>query len=440
MSRKLRYYIRLSTAFLSRFKGLLIIGFIIGLICFFAMSYLIPKYFGVSRINIGISGRYTIDNLPQDITDQISSGLTKVNELGEIEPGIASNWSTHDKGKTWTFEIDQEKNWQDGEKIKSKDIKYNFSDVSVEYPDDNTIVFKLSDEYSPFPNVVSKPVFKTGLLGTSDWKVENIKLNGNYVQELTIKNGKNIKTYKFFPTEDTTKTALKLGTIDQISSIFDVKPFSDWQTMEVSPIEESDNIATLFFNTQDKFLSEKSLRQALYYAIKKDYFAYKRATSPIPPLSWAYNSQVKTYDYNPDRAKELIEDMPEEIKKDLNIQLVTTPSLLDTAEKISNDWKEVGVNSQILVSSSIPTEYQAFLAIFDPPNDPDQYSTWHSTQTATNISKYKSPRIDKLLEDGRLELNLEERRKIYLDFQRFLLEDAPAAFLYYPQTYSISRK
>ncbi len=34
----------------------------------------------------------------------------------------------------------------------------------------------------------------------------------------------------------------------------------------------------------------------------------------------------------------------------------------------------------------------------------------------------------------------EEREKIYLDFQRFLVEDAPAAFLFHPTFYTISRK
>jgi peptide/nickel transport system substrate-binding protein len=92
------------------------------------------------------------------------------------------------------------------------------------------------------------------------------------------------------------------------------------------------------------------------------------------------------------------------------------------------------------VISQIPSDYQAFLAIFDIPDDPDQYSMWHSTQTATNITHYQNPRIDKLLEDGRSEINIDARKKIYFDFQRFLVEDSPAAFLYYPTTYSIGRK
>ncbi len=122
------------------------------------------------------------------------------------------------------------------------------------------------------------------------------------------------------------------------------------------------------------------------------------------------------------------------------IKLVTTPPLLSIAEQIANHWREAGIKTTVQVSSIVPDEYQTFLTILDIPKDPDQYAFWHSTQTQTNLSGYKNPRIDKLLEDGRTQLAIEERRKIYLDFQRFLLEDIPAAFLYHPAIYTIKRK
>jgi peptide/nickel transport system substrate-binding protein len=113
---------------------------------------------------------------------------------------------------------------------------------------------------------------------------------------------------------------------------------------------------------------------------------------------------------------------------------------LSQAESISKDWTAAGVVVNLQVISNIPTDYQAFLAIYDIPDDPDQYSIWHSTQTSTNITHYQNPRIDKLLEDGRSEINIEDRKKTYFDFQRYLVEDSPAAFLYYPEIYSISRR
>jgi peptide/nickel transport system substrate-binding protein len=57
----------------------------------------------------------------------------------------------------------------------------------------------------------------------------------------------------------------------------------------------------------------------------------------------------------------------------------------------------------------------------------------------SSITRYKNLRIDKLLEDGRKTVNINERKKIYADFQRFLLDDMPASFLYFPYEYTVTR-
>jgi peptide/nickel transport system substrate-binding protein len=124
--------------------------------------------------------------------------------------------------------------------------------------------------------------------------------------------------------------------------------------------------------------------------------------------------------------------------------LFTTPALLPIAEKIKGDWAAIGVNTNIQVSNTPPQNFQTLLAIQAIPSDPDQYSFWHSTQSASNITNYhnskESQRIDKLLEDGRRTLDQDERKKIYLDFQRFLVEDCPVIFLYHPVTYTIEKQ
>ena len=79
-----------------------------------------------------------------------------------------------------------------------------------------------------------------------------------------------------------------------------------------------------------------------------------------------------------------------------------------------------------------------FLGDLNLSKDPDQYVLWHSEQNS-NISGYKNLRIDKLLEDGRKTADINERKKIYSDFQKYILDDPPASFLYLPYTYEISR-
>jgi peptide/nickel transport system substrate-binding protein len=435
----LKYPFKLVIAYFSRFKLIIFIGALIGVTAFLLLSVLLPKIYEGKTEVVGITGRYRPDNLPEEILKHISHGLTRL-ENYDIEPDLAQSWETPDKGKTWVFKLKNDIYWQDGDKVTSYDISYGFSDVSIDRPDDTTLIFTLEKgPYSPFPTVLTKPVFKKGLLGTGDWEVKKISIINTFVQEMVLVREKNIKHYKFYPTIDRTKLAYKLGRIDQISDVLDPAPFDSWNNSNITSATNHSQVVTLFFNTQDSILSDKSLRQALFYAIDKNALG-ERAESPINPDSWAYNPQLKTYDYDAERAKEMIDALSDEFKEHLEIKLVSTPSLLSVAEKISNDWEAIGVKNQILVSSIIPSDFQAFLTIFDIPSDPDQYPIWHSTQSETNLSKYTNPRIDKLLEDGRMELDPEERRKIYLDFQRFIVEDAPAAFLYHPNYYTITRR
>ena len=431
--RNIRYIARLVTTFFLRFKALIILGIIVGFILFLLLNWIVPLVSSNSVQRVGMTGKFTSSTLPYEIVTKISRGLTVVTENGEVVEGLASSWETPDNGKTWIFHLNNQILWQDGEKIDSYSINYQFTDSEIERPDENTIVFKLQSAYSPFPSIVATPSFKKGLLGVGEWKVKKISFTGEYIDKLLIENNLSQKIlYKFYPSEERLKLAFKLGQVDSIENLMNIKPFDKWEGLKIEKIVDYEEFVGIFLNTQDKNLSEKSFRQALSYAIDKKSLGYERALSPISLLSWAYNPQVKPYDYDFEKAKE-------SIKSNVEINLSTPPVLLPIAEKIAKNWEAVGVKTNIQVYSVIPSDYQALLAIFDIPSDPDQYSIWHSTQTATNITKYASPRIDKLLEDGRLETNLEERKKIYLDFQRFLVEDSPAIFLYYPETYNIFR-
>lgn len=423
-----------------RFKILIFISAVVMLLFFGFFRYIFPKTFGIPTEKIGLTGRFTTESLPLNIQSEIGSGLTKINDDGTVEPDLALSWNTPDAGKTWVFELKDDLFWQDGESLESQDLSYEFSDVDVEFTDEKTITFKLDSAFGAFPSVVAKPIFKSGLLGTGDWEVEKLTVSGNYVQQLVLRHkNSNRKVYKFYPTEDRTKLALKLGEVGRIEGVFNTDPFDTWKTVEIEEKVDRNKIVAIFLNTSDPFLSEKSYRQALAYAIDKNNLG-ERAIGPLSPESWAYNPQVKTYDHDDERARELVEEIPEEVKQTFPLKLYTSPTLLSVAEGIARDWSEIGIETSPQVVSGIPPEYQAFLVIFDIPKDPDQYVLWHSTQTGTNISRYQNPRIDKLLEDGRLSVNIETRKSLYLDFQRFLLEDSPAIFLYHPKSYSVVRK
>ena len=436
----LRYILRLVRAFVGRFRSVIFLSIAAGVVLFFIVRILAPLIIPGKAETIGIVGKYHLETLPSEILSMIGGGLTKLDANGIVLPNLAESWETTDKGQTWIFHLKQDSVWQDGKKVTSETIVYNFSDAQIERPDENTIIFKLQSPFAPFPSVVAQPTFKKGLLGTGEWRVVKASVAGSFVQRLTLENKNGERTIlKFYPTEERAKLAYKLGSVQILKDIYTKTPFDSWKIVKVEENLKRDRVVAVFFNVQDKLAGEKTFRQALAYALDKEKLPGERAYGPLSEDSWAYNPQVKPYLYDQARAREFLEELPDELKEDLSVKLVTTPALLETADSIVKDWEAVGVKTELQVSSGIPTEYQAFLAIYDIPKDPDQYAIWHSTQINSNISKYQNPRIDKLLEDGRGELAQTERRNIYLDFQRFLVEDSPAIFLYHPVSYTIIR-
>src|ERR1700734_530090 len=87
-------------AYIKKWGKTILFSFLAGLIIFFALL-LISKYY--SRIiplshtqTIGLVGAYTEDQLPTEITDELSTGLTTVAADGTIKPGLASSWDVLD--------------------------------------------------------------------------------------------------------------------------------------------------------------------------------------------------------------------------------------------------------------------------------------------------------------------------------------------------------
>lgn len=432
--KSIRFYARLFVSVISRYRFLILFSFLIGIFSFFLLPKIIgyfPKLKATQKF--GQVGRFQINEIPLAIQKQISFGLTEIDEKGVPKPAAALSWEISNDNKTYTFKLREDLVWHDKTKLTAKDINYNLNDVSVEVVDPHTIKFNLKETFAPFLDVVSRPIFKKGFIGLGGYKVKKITLNGSFLESILLEslsdNNSNIK-YSFYPSEESAKTALKLGEIDHLTGIINRDGFEDWPNLDIKAKTSYDRFVGLFFNLNNPNFEDKLIRQGLSYALKKDY-GDKRAYGPISPFSWSYNDEVKPYNYDFEKAKNTI-------TKKFTIKLLTVSSLLSEAEKIKSEWEKIGLKVEI-GSYNGQVDFDVLLAIQEIPRDPDQYALWHSTQ-AGNITDFKNARIDKLLEDGRSKtLDQAERKQIYFDFQRYLLEDLPVIFLYFPTTYEISR-
>lgn len=435
--KQLRFGLRLLIAFLSKYYLPILIGVVLGVAIFTLSPHLLPYLPKMrSTLTIAVVGRYTSTEIPYSIQQKISLGLTTVSPAGLPVPGLATSWTMDASGKSYTFNLAPSLKWQDGSPIKSRDINYHFKDTDFIYPSDSQIVVNLKEPYSPLPVVLSRPAFKTGLLGAGSYKVSHLKRTGETIDSLTLvptdsKARLPRLRYFFYSSEQQARLAFKLGTVNYLEDIQDPADLAEWPAIRVSPFVQNDRYIGIFFNTQ---MVEKSLRQALAYAIDKSRWP-NRAYGPLSPASWAYNPDVKPYDLDLGRAKQLLAKVG---KKPDKIILTTLSVYLPDAEAIRNDWQALGIPTEVQVVPEIPTDFTALIIGQKIPLDPDQYSLWHSTQ-GTNISHFNHPRADKFLEDGRKALDQQTRKNIYLDFQKFISEELPVIFLYHPTTYFISR-
>ena len=441
MFKTIRRYYWVTQSFLGRHSKIILrtTGIVLSIILiYFIFARYLPTPKSTTRI--GRVGKYSVETFPQDIQSMLSAGLVALSPDGQVSPGLAKSWEVADDGKTYTFTPDQDIVWHDGSKLSPGDITYNFKDVEVE-KGEGTVTYRLKEPFSPFLSAVARPILKNNKYGTGNYRQTKAEIYSGVLQSLTLESEVERLIYKFYPTETSGLTAYKLGEIDKVERLSFVPTALQEDPSSIITQDEHNNTqqSVLFFNNNDVILTSKPARQALAYAIKNKSFGKKRSISPIDESSWAFNDLVKTYDYDPTRAVSLFSQDIKDVK-DKKIELKTMLQYLDIAESIAQSWREVlGIQVEVKVVSSVTSDYQVILADFTPPVDPDQYSIWHSTQS-TNFTHFSNLKIDKLLEDGRRTSDQKLRSEIYQDFQRFLLEDCPAVFLFKSSSYTLTRK
>lgn len=443
-----RYYFWLLRAYLKKWRRTIFLSVIIGIIFFF-IAFSLLNFYVFPQIQkkiqrIGYWGIYTTKTLPQSITDDISFGLTKVSPQGEILPSAASSWEIKNNGRTYVFHLTSGLKFHDGKVLTSENMNLNFKDVSKKKLDKNTVQYDLGSNYSPFLAALSEPIFKKTLVGLGEYEVGKLELNAGFVKSLSLtdkSDGTIRKNILFYPTQEALKTAFVLGEIDKAGGLTDLhinaEDLSGWRNVKVEKGVDYTTLVTLFYDTVGSELSNKKLRQALDYAIPDNFAEGVRAYSPIPPTS-IYFSKSPNYGVSDTAIAKTVLTSSNFDKKRL-IEISTFEEYSTLAKKIQDAWSKIGVKSKVKIVSEIPTDFQVFLYPFKIPKDPDQYELWHSGQFS-NITRYKNLRIDKLLEDGRLTSDTEKRKSIYADFQKYLIDDVPATFLYFPANYTISRK
>ncbi|MDO9149893.1 MAG: peptide-binding protein [Methylotenera sp.] len=213
------------------------------------------------------------------------------------------------------------------------------------------------------------------------------------------------------------------------------------------------------FNLKHKPFDDVRVRRAINYAIDKQeiidgvYLGLGiNIASPYKPGTRWSNPALTPYPYDPAKARSLLKEagftdsngdgILERDGKPFSFEIITNQNKEreKSAVLIQRRLKEVGIDVQIraiewasFISRFIKTgDFDVVVLGWGLGLDPDQYNIWHSSQQAPgqfNFIGYNNPKVDKLLEQGRLELNPDRRMEVYHQFSATLLEDSPIIYL-----------
>ena len=257
---------------------------------------------------IGLEGRYTIDNLPDEISQKISLGLTVLSDHQKPEISkLVKSLEIQNENKDYIFTLNDNIYWSSGKKFTAYDINYEIPGLTITPLSTYSVKISSETEFSPLLSSLTQPLIKSNFDGLGDYAVTKINYQEGYIKTLHLKSKdkhKNSVEYRFYFDQQDVVNAYKIGNVDIIKVNSLPTEFNSWgQTKITKEIETTEKYVAIFINTQK--INSKQIRQALAYATPKG-DKNERCLGPISPNSWAYYPAVKEYNLNKTRAKELL--------------------------------------------------------------------------------------------------------------------------------------
>ena len=194
-------------------------------------------------------------------------------------------------------------------------------------------------------------------------------------------------------------------------------------------------------------LADRRVRQAINHAVDVQGILDavllgngKRINSSMPPNVWGYDPSIPFYDYNPQKAKELLAAAGQ-TNLTLTLQAPNGRWAMDKdiAQAIAGQLTENGIKTNVKIIGEWGSYVRSVLDhktedIFMngwclPSLEPDHWVT-PNLHTGEPVSQYSNPEVDKLMEAARAEMNVEKRKQLYAQLLRLIRDDAPWIFGY----------
>jgi peptide/nickel transport system substrate-binding protein len=453
---------------------------------------------GLKSSPTNLDPRVGNDNASGRIFDLCCRGLVRVTPEMDYAPDLADRWETPDD-RTIIFHLNPNAKFQDGKPVTAQDVKWTYDSMmaegftsskksgysaveSIDAQDAHTVVFHLKEPNGGLfdnltvgilPQGTDTNKAKTAPISSGPYRVvkfktdESVELEASEYWHQGAPKIKNL-TVRIIPDATTLVLEMRRGTIDlEINQI----PFENVPEFEKSAkhqvVKKPGSVwQYLAFNLKDPTLAKVEVRRAIAHAIDRQRIVTDLLRGHGVPTDtmfgeghWARATNLPTYGYDPNKAKQLLDQAglrdPDgngpQPRFTLSFKTSTDTEANLRAQMIQQMLQQVGIKLEIQQS-----EFGTFLEDVSKGNfqlyslsrngiqDPDFfYVIFHSKNIppeGQNRGYYSNPRVDQLIAEGRATFDRTRRKQIYGEIQRIVQEDLPYISLYHQVNVAVMDK
>ncbi|HLR75125.1 MAG TPA: peptide-binding protein [Virgibacillus sp.] len=445
------------------------------------------------------------DTASGDIVDVMFSSLLQTDEEIDLQPDVAEDYEISDDGLTYTFYLRDGVTFHDGEPLTAEDVEFTYNifiDEDYTGPragtfinldevvavDEHTVEFHLSEVDARFITAMTYGILPKHILG--DVPAEELEehdfisnpigsgpfkfdewVDGQYVSLTAFDDyyeGRphlDSLTLKIVGDQNALMAQIEAGDVDFGGVPADNYPTAEgWEEDGLVKLDSTLGFQYnyLGFNLRHDMFKDKETRQAIAHALDRqliiDELAHGQgevAHGPVSPLSWAYPDEMPEFEYDVEKAKELLAEAGWEegadgiLERDgerfeFTIKTNSGNTLReDLAVIVQSMLKEVGIEVKAEY-----IEWGAFLEQTEAPNfdfdmiilgwalgtDPDPRGIWHSSEIEQGLNNigFDNEEVDKLIEESEKIVDQDERAEALHEIFEIIAEEQPYVFLYYP--------
>ena len=393
-------------------------------------------------------------------------------ENDEFLPNLATSWEWN-SDTTMLFHLRDDVYFTNGEKMTAEDVAYSFitgmnsadnkafmnpfNEETTKAIDETTVQIGFDYPFSAAlayiastrGNIVCKSVHEkiggdayaqnpigTGMFIFDKWvQGDSVTLHRN--DEYWNKD--RMPAYKNLIFRVVTESSVRAAEVESggVDASFDIVP-NDFSRLQNNPDLTCLNFigwshTGLQMNSACEKFKDPRVREAL--CISLDIPAIVKAVygDYAAPCSGIFSSEVQDfykcgpYEYNPERAKELLKEAGYENGLDVNVCLGHTGNLIQCVTLAQEYWKQVGINvtiEQMKVGSMVERNNAGINEFSSASTTPasgtagDVLKKWSSTWVGA--LHMNDPYIDEMLQKGLSAKTPEERRETYATLQQYL--------------------